>query len=158
MCRDTGVPAELAKTEFLPERLPYDEPFDLAYSFSVFTHISERAADTCLKAIHAVLRPGRRARAHRPPARVPRVQPAHARRAPGLRPQPARRMAEAHYLFAPHAAEESHLQYEGGEMTYGETVITLPFLRERWGSLFDVVDSTVLIGDLYQVAVTLVRR
>ena len=32
--------------------------FDLAYSFSVFTHISEAAAEACLGALHRALNPG----------------------------------------------------------------------------------------------------
>ena len=39
-----------------------------------------------------------------------------------------------------------------------ETVITLPFLRERWGDLFEVLDADVLVGDLYQAMVTMRRR
>lgn len=158
VCRDSGVPAELAKTEFLPERLPYDEPFDLAYAFSVFTHISERAADTCLRALHGVLRPGGiLVLTVRPPEYLAYNPFMHAAR-DALGPDPAARMGEPHYLFVPHAAEDSHPQYEGGEMTYGETVITLPYLRERWADLFEVLEADVLIGDLYQVMITLRRR
>jgi hypothetical protein len=65
-------------------------------------------------------------------------------------------MAEPLYLFAAHP-EERHFQYDGGEMTYGETVITLPYMRKRWAPMFEVVETAVLIGDLHQVVVTLVR-
>ena len=58
VCRTTRVPANLARSEFVPERLPFDGPFDLAYAFSVFTHLSERAHERCLRALHAALRPG----------------------------------------------------------------------------------------------------
>ena len=58
VCRDTGVPATLARTEFLPERLPFDKPFDLAFAFSVFTHLSEAAHQRCLQALHGSLRQG----------------------------------------------------------------------------------------------------
>jgi hypothetical protein len=57
VCRDSRVPAELAGSDFLPESLPFAE-IDLAYSFSVFTHISEAAAETCLDALHAAIVPG----------------------------------------------------------------------------------------------------
>jgi hypothetical protein len=43
-------------------------------------------------------------------------------------------------------------------MTYGEAVITLPYIRERWTSLFELLDVELLIGDLHQVMVTLRRR
>src|SRR5680860_1739698 len=41
--RESEVPATLARSEFLPETLPFEEKFDLIFSFSVFTHISEKA-------------------------------------------------------------------------------------------------------------------
>ena len=40
-------------------------------------------------------------------------------------------------------------------MSYGETVITLPYVREKWSSMFDLLDVSVLTGDMYQVALTL---
>ena len=43
VCRDNGVPATLARTDFAPEQLPFSERFDLAFAFSVFTHLSEEA-------------------------------------------------------------------------------------------------------------------
>ena len=40
-------------------------------------------------------------------------------------------------------------------MTYGETVITLPYVRERWSRWFELLHSDLLIGDLHQVVLTL---
>ena len=42
VCRDSGVPATLARSELVPDRLPFDELFDLAFAFSVFTHSPSR--------------------------------------------------------------------------------------------------------------------
>jgi SAM-dependent methyltransferase len=158
VCRQSGVPATLARTDFLPERLPFDEPFDLAFSFSVFTHISEPAHEQCLQALHGALRPGGiLVLTVRPPQYLQFSELMHPV-LESLGPDPAARLGEARYLFAPHPAEPSHLQYEGGEMTYGETVITLPYIRERWSTLFDLLDVDVQIGDLYQVVITLRKR
>jgi hypothetical protein len=68
------------------------------------------------------------------------------------------RLAEPRYLFVAHPADPAHPQYAGGEMSYGETVITLPYVRERWSSQFALLDAGVLIGDLFQVVLTLRRR
>jgi hypothetical protein len=38
------------------------------------------------------------------------------------------------------------------------TVITLPYVRERWSGMFELLDVDVLLGDLYQVMLTLRRR
>jgi SAM-dependent methyltransferase len=157
-CRETGVPARLARSEFLPERVPFDESFDLAFSFSVFTHISEPAHEACLRALHRALRPGGLlVLTLRPPAYLrhsPLMHPALRSLGEGYEA----RLREPRYLFVPHPAEPSHLQYEGGEMTYGETVITLPYVQERWAPLFDPLAFDLLVGDLYQVMVTLRRR
>jgi SAM-dependent methyltransferase len=158
VCRDNGVPATLARSEFLPDRLPFDEEFELAFSFSVFTHISEPAHERCLHALHRSLRPGALlVLTIRPPAYL--WHSALMRSAlEALEPDPAARLSEPRYLFVPHPAESGHLQYQGGEMSYGETVVTLPYARERWAPLFELIDASLLVGDLHQLVLTLRRR
>ena len=150
VCEQTRVPAVLRRSEFVPERLPFDEPFDLAFAFSVFTHLSEPAHEAALRALHAALRPGA--------LLVVTVRPpAYAHVSPLLRPT-AIAPQEARYLFVPHAADDRHPQYGGGEMTYGETIVTLPYILERWAPLFEVLSVDLLLDDLHQVMVTLRRR
>ena len=147
VCRETRVPATLARSDFVPDRIPFDGPFDLAFAFSVFTHLSEPAHERCLDALHAVLRPGGvLVVTVRPPAYLD-FSPL-LRRPDGALPG---------YVFAPHAADPGHPQYEGGEMTYGETVIGLPYVRERWAPRFELLEVDLLAGDLYQVMLTLRR-
>ena len=43
-------------------------------------------------------------------------------------------------------------------MTYGEAVITLPYVREHWSRWFELLGADVLIGDLHQVMLTLQAR
>ncbi len=58
VCRDTGVPGVLVHTE-PGARLPYEDgTFDLAYAYSVFSHLSEDAAVGALGELARVLRPG----------------------------------------------------------------------------------------------------
>ena len=83
-------------------------------------------------------RPGRRPRADGPAAVVP------GGRRTGFR-------------FVPHAAEPSHPQWGGGEMTYGETVIPLAYVRECWSDRFELLDADILLGDLFQAVLTLRR-
>jgi SAM-dependent methyltransferase len=156
VCRDNGVPATLAKSDFVPERLPFDGEFDLAFAFSVFTHISEAAHESCLRALHESLRPdGILVVTVRPPEYL-----SHSARQAleSLGPDPAAWRAEPRYLFVPHPPDPRHFQYEGGEMTYGETVVTLPYVRARWSPLFELLEVDLLVGDLYQVMLTLRRR
>jgi SAM-dependent methyltransferase len=158
VCRENGVPATLARTNFLPERLPFDAHFDLAFAFSVFTHVSEAAHQTCLRALHGSLRPGGiLVLTVRPPEYLhscERMRPL----LESLGPDPASKLEDPRYFFVPHPAEPSHFQYAGGEMTYGETVVTFPYIRERWSSIFELLDVNLLLGDLHQVVITLRRR
>jgi SAM-dependent methyltransferase len=148
--RQTRVPATLARSDFVPERVPFEGSFDLAFAFSVFTHLSEAAHESSLRALHAALRPGA--------ILVVTVRPpAYLHVSPLLERTPIE-PDEARYLFVAHAAQDSHPQYGGGDMTYGETVMTLPYIRERWAPLFELLAVDLLLGDLHQVMVTLRRR
>jgi SAM-dependent methyltransferase len=157
VCRRSRLPAVLHRTEFIPERLP-ETGFDLAYSFSVFTHISEEAANACIRALHDALNPGGLLiLTIRPPAYLDLDPKMHAAR-DALRPDPLTALAEPRHVFVPHDPDPEHPQYEGGEMTYGEAVISLSYVRERWGGLFELLDVKIVPEDLYQVAITLRKR
>jgi hypothetical protein len=66
--------------------------------------------------------------------------------------------AEEPFVFAPHSADPSHPQYAGPEMAYGETVIAVDYVRERWARWFELLHVDLLLGDLHQVVLTLRRR
>jgi SAM-dependent methyltransferase len=156
--RADGVPAILATSDFLPERLPFDEPFDLAFAFSVFTHLSEEAHRHSLRALHRSLRPdGILVVTIRPPAYLRHCELMHPL-LDTLGPHPRDALAASRYLFVPHEATPSHPQYHReGEIHYGETVITMAYLREHWSPLFTVLGVDLLVDDPYQVVVTLRR-
>ena len=157
-CRRSGVPATLTRSDFVPDGPPFQEPFDLAFAFSVFTHLSEKAHERCLAALHASLNPGGiLILTIRPPDYL-LLSPLMAAQLDALGPDPRERMTDALYLFAPHPAEPSHFQYEGGQMHYGETVITLPYVRERWAEGFELLEVDPSLADIYQVMLTLRRR
>jgi SAM-dependent methyltransferase len=157
VARDGRVPATLAASEFVPERVPFDERFDLAYAFSVFTHLSEHAHEASLNALHAAIAPGGLLVATiRPPEYLrfsPLLHPALA----ALGPDPAARLTEPLYVYAPH--EQLPLNYdEGRERSYGETVITLAYVRERWSDRFELIDTRLSVIDPQQIVLTLRRR
>ena len=59
LCRADGVMANFGRSEYHPVTLPVaDRQFDLIYAFSVFTHTSERATKTGLKALGRHANPG----------------------------------------------------------------------------------------------------
>jgi SAM-dependent methyltransferase len=158
VCREGGVPATLARSDFSPERLPFDEKFDLAFAFSVFTHLAEPAHKSCLRALHGALRAGGILIVTVRPPEYLRFSELMHPMLESLGPDYRARLAEPLYLFTPHRTEPMHLQYAGGEMTYGETVITLPYIREHWSRMFELLDIDLLIDDLHQVVITLRRR
>jgi SAM-dependent methyltransferase len=158
VCREARIPARLARCEFVPEELPFEEKFDLVFAFSVFTHTSERAHEACLRAIHRALnRGGILIVTIRSPAYLTHSELMRPL-ADSLRPDPLAALDEPRYLFVPHAADPSHPQYHEGEMTYGEAVVSLPYVRERWGRNFELLDVSLLTNDIHQVALTLRRR
>jgi SAM-dependent methyltransferase len=159
LCRASGVPGTFARSDFLPESLPFDERFDMAFAFSVFTHLSEPAHERCLSVLHRGLRPGGLLVVTvRPPPFLEFSELMLPLRE-SLGPAKEATLREAAYLFAPHAAIPQHPQYNNREkLDYGETVITMSYIRDRWSALFDVLDVTLLLADPYQVMLTLRRR
>jgi SAM-dependent methyltransferase len=57
ICRRSRLPAVLHRAELAPGELSEDD-FDLAYSHSLFTHLSEQEAAAGLEALHEALSPG----------------------------------------------------------------------------------------------------
>jgi hypothetical protein len=71
---------------------------------------------------------------------------------------PDAKLREPLYLFAPHAATPLSLHGEGSETPYGDAVITLPYIRQRWSQLFELLDVDLLVSDLYQVVLTMRKK
>lgn len=159
VCRASRVPATLAHSDFRPRRLPFDRRFDLAFAFSVFTHLSEAEHERCLRVLHAALEPkGVLIVTIRPPAYLhscAAMQPLR----DTLGSDESAALATPRYLFVPHPAVAAHPQYGGeGEMDYGETVITMAYVRQRWSEWFEVLEIDLLLEDPEQVVLTLRRR
>ncbi len=140
VCQKNGVRATFGLTDPTSTTLPFDGPFDLAFAFSVFTHLSEPAHERALDALHAGLRPGG--------TLVVTVRP------PGHLGEPA----GTPFHYVPHDEIPENFQWESEDgVDYGDTVITLDYVRERWAPRFELVSATPLVGDLAQIALTLRR-
>jgi SAM-dependent methyltransferase len=151
VCERTRVPGRLAPIPYVSESLPFDDRFDLVYAFSVFTHLSEETHLASLRAIHAGLADwGLLIATIRPPAYARNGM--HEALPRGAAARKLER-GKPSYLFAPHDVQPS-----GGEVTFGEAVVNLPYVRERWGELFELVDVSLMLDDIYQVVLTLRRR
>ena len=148
VCRETGVPARLERSEFLPERFPFETDFDLIFAFSVLTHVSEPAAKAALRAAAKSLEPGG--------LFVFTIRPASYFDVNPLMAEAAGRLGSP-YVFVAHPAED-HPQYAGEEMTYGESIITLPWIEEHSSDEFEITDVAMMTADIYQVVVTLRKK
>jgi SAM-dependent methyltransferase len=156
-CRRARLPAQVEWMDQMPERLPFEQKFDLAYAFSVFTHLSERAHLASLSALHASLKPeGVLILTIRPTQYLVFCELMHPV-LDALGPAWSERLSEPMYLFAPHTTD-GHYQFVGGEMNYGESVITDAYIRERWSPMFDLLAVDMMIDDPYQRILTLRRR
>jgi SAM-dependent methyltransferase len=158
-CRSNRIAATFARSEFLPERLPFQERFDLGFAFSVFTHLSQSAHEACLLALHRSLRPGGILIVTiRPPEYLSQCEAMHPVVA-ALGPDIKAAMAMPRYMFVPHPDDPRHPQRQGaGQIEYGETVITMAYVRERWSSWFELVETNVQLDDLHQVILTMRRK
>ena len=156
-CLQCRVPAILARSEFVPERIPFEERFELAFAFSVFTHLSEAAHLSCLRALHdALTQDGILVLTVRPPEYLNLCEALHPVR-DALGRDLRRALEQPQYLFAAHPAPPMQAPDAGREASYGEAVVTLPYMRERWSRMFQLLSVDLLVGDLYQVMLTLRR-
>lgn len=142
--REDGVLGNLALSERVPTSLPVgDTEFDVAFAFSVFTHLAPDAGVACLNAVRQHMTPGG--------IFVPTIRPvefwAHLDKMRGTnraQEKTAEHIAKG-VAYLPHAGVE-------GE-TYGDTSLTLEFFdRPGW----EVLGYDRSIFDSFQIGVVLI--
>jgi SAM-dependent methyltransferase len=151
ICQRDGVLGHLAVSDYVPTSLPFaGTNFDLVYAFSVFTHLSERTARRCLTTIRARMTPAS--------LLVITIRPVeywtfHSGWDKGYGPA---QLIEAHhrtgYAFFPHNRPPID-----GDVTYGDTSISLEYIAEQWTD-WEVVGFDHNRGDYYQIPVLLKPR
>lgn len=133
LCRADGVLGQLAVSDYLPATLPVgDARFDLIYAFSVFTHLSERAATLALTTLRRYVASGG--------LFVITIRPKeywdHLNRAVGAeasstgntpdRDELVTRHERSGFAFVPHAREAID-----GEVTYGDTSLSFEWIEQH---------------------------
>ena len=127
LCEQHRVWGQLARSEYLPEDLPFgEEKFDVVLAFSVFTHTSARALRTALAAIRRRIAPGGLLVATiRPPAYWEFITKWGGTADP-------KTMEAAHqekgFAFHPHLRPPID-----GDITYGDTSMTTEYLGSHEG-------------------------
>lgn len=56
-CKRFNVLGQLVRSDYVPTRFPLEDQFDLCFAYSVYTHLSERAARATLGAVREVIGP-----------------------------------------------------------------------------------------------------
>jgi 2-polyprenyl-3-methyl-5-hydroxy-6-metoxy-1,4-benzoquinol methylase len=139
-CDGDHVRANIAQSDYLPANLPFiDRTFPFIYAFSVFTHLSERAATAALSACRKhIAEDGLMAITIRPPSywdHDPVV--VRAGKSEELKCQHARKG----FAFLPHDREPV-----GGDITYGDTSMSVDFINSRWPA-WEVVGTDRILHD-----------
>ena len=138
-CRDAGLPNPLAASEAVPRALPFAErPFALIFSFSVFTHLSPKAAGACLAAMREAVEPGGLAAiTFRPVEYWAFHQNHHRPRLPGATLADLRRRHERDGIaYLPHSRPPG----ADGEVHYGDASMSLEYLRSLPGWRLAAID------------------
>lgn len=155
ICRENNIIANLALSDYLPEELPFPGvKFDIIYAYSVFTHLSERAAFAAISACRKhIADDGTLVITVRPKSYWEAHQPEQNHRVVKSD------MIEAHeqkgFAFTAHGPK-TPAQVDG-EITYGDTSITLDYMAENWKD-WEVVGTECFLQDQYQMLVFLQPR
>jgi SAM-dependent methyltransferase len=165
--RKSGCPATLGL--ITPRgRLPYaGQTFDVAYAYSVFTHLPEDVADIWLAELARVLKPGGVLVATVEPPRFldffagvdparPDTHPWHAAMArkiaadPTLKP----RLAADGFVFIPQGGPTPAGHSDPANDTYGDSVMTEAYARAHWGRYLQVTSFLDDPSRFWQAVVT----
>lgn len=148
VCREYGVPVNLAISDYVPESLPVSGArFDLLFAFSIFTHLSE---NTALKVVDTL-----RGHAGDDALLVVTIRPPeywriHKRLPAGI---------DAAGLMADHESKGfafvAHNRAPiNGEITYGDASMSLEYMQRSWKG-WEILGTAAHRIDPYQLVVFL---
>jgi SAM-dependent methyltransferase len=145
LCHQAHLPGTFLLSDYLPSDLPVEGEFDLIYAFSVFTHLSERAAHVALETLRRYVRPNG--------FLVVTIRPLEFWSAASQPP-----IMEAAELEAQHCSRgfafRPHLRAAvDGDVTYGDTSMTSEYIKQICPA-WHIVSSDRL-DDPYQLVVLL---
>ena len=139
LCKQYGVKANLAVCDYVPQQLPFEQKFDLIYAYSVFTHLSEKTTKTVLSTLRRymdnngilviTIRPKEFWSFHRQGKFKQEMYQMH---------------EQTGFAFTPHRRAPIN-----GDITYGDTSISLDYLEENFPQ-WDLVKSIINQEDPYQ--------
>jgi 2-polyprenyl-3-methyl-5-hydroxy-6-metoxy-1,4-benzoquinol methylase len=148
ICRECNLPGKFDLVDYIPTSLPDGyHSFDLIISFSVFTHLSERTMEAVLAVLsNSIMSDG---------ILVATIRPVeywgiHQNYPEGYsRERLTERHQRAGFAFMPHNRPPID-----GEVTYGDTSMSLEYIARNWNG-WHVVGTDYNLVDPYQLVVFL---
>lgn len=151
ICRATRVLGHLAQCDHIPQAIPFrDVTFDLVYAFSVFTHLSENTATAVMDAIRSRIKPDGLLVLTVRPVEYWAVSPEVSS---SIGDAMRRRHLEQGFAFFPF-----NVPPIGGEVTFGDTSISIDYMRRNWQRQWKVEGEETSRRDQYQRLVFLRPR
>jgi len=152
-CRD--LPGTFRQSPTRLGCLPFEQRFDLAFAFSVFTHLGPATHDSALTALHAALEPNGLLIVTLRPRGFLEIR---ASELANLSDEAVHSLLSQYdagqFVYHPH-----NLLPIDGEIPYGEAMIPRAYIDKYWTARFDIVEEPpVYAFDPYQVPVVLRRR
>lgn len=127
-CNEAGLTKNVFLSDYLPNELPVPDDFDFVFAFSVFTHLSERATKANLAAIRRHIKPGGVACITIRPVEYWRM--VHHDKDNACISEKENAHHTDGFSFWPH-----NLPPIDGDITYGDTSMTLEWLEDRCSEL-----------------------
>jgi SAM-dependent methyltransferase len=150
----TQVPGTFARSDHRPRAIPFDVKFDLAFAFSVFTHLGPGTHQEALDALHNSLADdGLLVATIRPRAFIEQTGIELAR----LSDESIRQMLEDYdagsFVYQPYI-----LPPIDGEVTYGDAAIPLAYVERHWLDRYELLSVENYSTDPFQVPLVMRKR
>jgi SAM-dependent methyltransferase len=148
-CKD--LPGTFRQSETRLRVLPFQERFDLAFAFSVFTHLGPKTHASALQALRASLAPNG--------LLIVTIRPrtfleTRASEFASLPDETIDRLLADYdageFVYLPYNMPEVE-----GEVPYGEAVVPLSYVERYWTDRFDLIDRPHYESDPYQIPLVL---
>jgi len=144
------VPGTFARSEHRPRAIPFDVKFDLAFAFSVFTHLGPQTHHEALGALHRSLADdGLLVVTIRPRAFIEQKGIELARLSDEAIRQMLRDYDAGSFVYHPYL-----LPMVDGEVTYGDAAIPLAYVEHHWKG-YELLRVETYRSDPFQVPLLL---
>jgi SAM-dependent methyltransferase len=148
LCRESRLAGTFAISEYIPTHAPFpDQKFDLIYAFSVFTHLSARSGKAVMNVCReSIADDGLMVLTIRPLS----YWQSHDQRQNIVDVDAMKRAhIEKGFAYTPHGREPID-----GDITYGDTSMTIGYIRENWKG-WEVAGVEFNLQDPFQTIVFL---